>query len=616
MTTYNTGNSLGSTSVKDLVDNTENLDTAVNNRSTDVWIDRLGNERLTWEGMTRLSNLGAAVEAAERAEDAATTAVAANRTIFRATKVELLAAMQGPPVQEEETPGQVTNDPGDSPENPVNGNYVWRSGTLIYSDVQPVNAEAINSLDNQLNDVSVSAGSPKKTYWEFHNTYPPNPALAGRAKLFATKARKVYGSIKKSGEWELNGVGASSGSGNFKLDSLTQILVEILFGQSLSLGVNSLPLASLSQPFSNITFGAGPKSTKAGSTGINPGTDTTKPLVEDENTGDTVNVNGPRGETPCSGSANYASLLLSREGINPSELVLFGSSAGHGAYTIIQLNVQSAWMQVWRDHVTEATARAAELGKSAVITHLPWIQGETKAEQTWQEYAQMLIEIYWYQVAFVKQATGQVWTPPMAMTQTYGVADLTPPATAQLWLARTYPENFKIIAPTYCFPHADDNVHLTNVGSKLLGCYFGRFRAYLASNRPWVNYVTPGIPELVSPTVIRIPHISGYPLQLLGDTPQHGYAVFLSGVDNPVTSVSVGGVPNRDVFLEVANPIMDIAASRVRYARDFKPAGITQDGGMGGLCDTSPDEVVINGASYPLLNYCPNYFETPITSVI
>lgn len=50
MTTYNTGNPLGSTAVKDLYDNAENLDVAVNGTQT-TWLDRLGRLRKAWQGI-------------------------------------------------------------------------------------------------------------------------------------------------------------------------------------------------------------------------------------------------------------------------------------------------------------------------------------------------------------------------------------------------------------------------------------------------------------------------------------------------------------------------------------------------------------------------------------
>lgn len=57
MTTYNTGNPIGSANVKDLYDNAENLDTAVNG-TEQTWTDRLGRERLTLDGAIVLQATG------------------------------------------------------------------------------------------------------------------------------------------------------------------------------------------------------------------------------------------------------------------------------------------------------------------------------------------------------------------------------------------------------------------------------------------------------------------------------------------------------------------------------------------------------------------------------
>lgn len=51
MTTYKTGNPLGSTSVKDLYDNAENFDIALNERASRSWEDRLGATRKSWYGI-------------------------------------------------------------------------------------------------------------------------------------------------------------------------------------------------------------------------------------------------------------------------------------------------------------------------------------------------------------------------------------------------------------------------------------------------------------------------------------------------------------------------------------------------------------------------------------
>ena len=51
MTTYSTQNPLGSADPRDLYDNAENLDEAVNSTTSDTWVDRLGVERKTYRGM-------------------------------------------------------------------------------------------------------------------------------------------------------------------------------------------------------------------------------------------------------------------------------------------------------------------------------------------------------------------------------------------------------------------------------------------------------------------------------------------------------------------------------------------------------------------------------------
>ncbi|MGK0663638.1 hypothetical protein [Serratia marcescens] len=58
MTTYNTGNPLGSTDPRDLYDNAQNLDNAINGGS-EPWQDRFGRNRISYEGLVnKISLLG------------------------------------------------------------------------------------------------------------------------------------------------------------------------------------------------------------------------------------------------------------------------------------------------------------------------------------------------------------------------------------------------------------------------------------------------------------------------------------------------------------------------------------------------------------------------------
>lgn len=56
MTKYNTGDPVGSPSVKNLYDNAENLDHFVNDKNNETWSDRLGHERITYKGMENQFN--------------------------------------------------------------------------------------------------------------------------------------------------------------------------------------------------------------------------------------------------------------------------------------------------------------------------------------------------------------------------------------------------------------------------------------------------------------------------------------------------------------------------------------------------------------------------------
>ncbi|WP_195714706.1 endonuclease/exonuclease/phosphatase family protein [Escherichia coli] len=53
MTTYNTGNPLGSAVAKDLYDNAQNFAHLSNDKENESWKDRFGMERLTWHGMEK-----------------------------------------------------------------------------------------------------------------------------------------------------------------------------------------------------------------------------------------------------------------------------------------------------------------------------------------------------------------------------------------------------------------------------------------------------------------------------------------------------------------------------------------------------------------------------------
>lgn len=70
MTTYNTGNPLGSQDPRDLFDNAQNLDDAANSQASETWNDRFGKSRKTWHGIEKQAQLDIATAVAEAVEAA------------------------------------------------------------------------------------------------------------------------------------------------------------------------------------------------------------------------------------------------------------------------------------------------------------------------------------------------------------------------------------------------------------------------------------------------------------------------------------------------------------------------------------------------------------------
>lgn len=212
MTTYNTGNPVPSTDPRDLRDNAENYDTAMNDRDSPSWIDRLGRPRKTFAEIERLADPGTVLAAVESAEDAAKTAVAANRTVFRSTYDLLLAAMQGPPAQPADTPGRVTNDPDPN----KNGDYTWNGTTLIFSNLQPIKESDLDALrdgvdasvadvNKQSRNVAVSALAAFPFQYIFH-TSESSPGYFNNAEITVDKNNKLIGTTSKSANFTFQGI--------------------------------------------------------------------------------------------------------------------------------------------------------------------------------------------------------------------------------------------------------------------------------------------------------------------------------------------------------------------------------------------------------------------------
>lgn len=382
------------------------------------------------------------------------------------------------------------------------------------------------------------------------------------------------------------------------------------YGQSLAVGAQSLPLLSTSQPYSNITFNAGPRST--GAAGDNPGLDATKALVEDEIANYSGFVNP--GETPCSGAANTLSESAAwRAGIDPANLIVLASTAGHGGYRIDELDKAAAWYPKLIEHVQAGADLTPDTYACNVVF---WIQGEADAiaGTTAASYKADLIQLQLDLQADIRAITGQHSPVYLVVMQTTHLATTTGAAIQQAqYEAAVETDEIIIAAPMYHLGRYSDGIHLSNTGSRQAGAHIGDVAATLIAEG-----VIPDKWECVSAvargTSLRLKfNAPVLPLFLdtsgLASTTDYGFAV--SDGTGTLTLSGIA-VQNDDEVVLTLNRSLG-ASPVLRYARDYMAAsGPSISGGASGnLRDSNSATVILGGTTIPLWTPCPA-FEIPI----
>lgn len=409
-------------------------------------------------------------------------------------------------------------------------------------------------------------------------------------------------------KFEAVGLNSSSQSqqNNHKYFPQKPLVLEInhvlSYGQSLSVGATATTILSTSQPYANLTFSTGPRKDTEATSVI--------PLVEQFNNPSSDGY-ANRGETHCSGMANYASQsMLKENGVNPANHVIFASTAGHGGYTIDQLKKGSAWYSVLIDHVTKA--KELNAGKTYHVPVVPWIQGENNAvsgglQTSYAEYKANLTQLQIDANTDIKAITAQI-DPIRFITYQMSYAARTWPdiAKAQLDLAREN-DNFMLATPMYHFPYAGDNVHLTNVGYKWMGAYFGRaYKQYMIEGRK-PDFINPLYAYIKGDQIVVKFDVPTLPLQIdtatLASTTNAGFKVMNGASEIAITSVTAS---DDTVTLQLASTPTDNV--QVRYALDYLGAGLAITGGASGnLRDSTSDSIEIAGVTKPLYHVCPHF---------
>lgn len=270
----------------------------------------------------------------------------------------------------------------------------------------------------------------------------------------------------------------------------TQIKQIIGYGQSLSVGLTSIPPISTSQTHQNIMLASGVR-LRPGDVGYNK--TSFVPLIEEVGT-----FSPTQGETPVSGMCNGIVRRAIDEGEDVARWVMAGMVPGRSGWSVEQLSpaplgTQQAYEKMV-EMVTDCNALAASLGNSYSVWGYYWMQGESNYQDAWErsgyQYGEYELALFDRLTTDILAITGQLFRPYLF---SYQVAahrkynrDSMPIALAQWRLSQQRPD-LVISAPCYMFPVSADNLHLTNEASWLMGEYMGRaaFETMVRRNGKW-----------------------------------------------------------------------------------------------------------------------------------
>lgn len=390
------------------------------------------------------------------------------------------------------------------------------------------------------------------------------------------------------------------------------------YGESLSVGATATNILSTTQPYLNTTFGFTVGGTIYASPRMDVAATSIQPLREIFYS-PASDGGGNRGETHCSGAANYASLEFIRGGVSPQDHIIFASTAGYGGAKISDLAKGGAIYPRVLNHINKA--RELYAGKSHKAIFTPFIIGTNDAfyATSYLNFKNTFQQVHFDFNADVKALTGQEEDVLFAIVQiSYGVRTQ-PQISKALWDLPQENENFLFVTPTYHLQHSE-GTHLTNIGYKRLGAYYGRAYAQYFLEGRFPDYIKP-LSAMVEGNKVTLKFdVPTLPLQIdrtsLAITTDDGFKVYLLDDDGLIAKDSNG--------LDIVLPISTITATNdtvilelgslatnqilVRYAMDYLGTGLNiLNGASGNLRDSTPDSVVIGNTPQPLYHVCPHF---------
>lgn len=375
------------------------------------------------------------------------------------------------------------------------------------------------------------------------------------------------------------------------------------YGESYTMGASAETVLSTSQPYSNLTFDSGPRKDVEATSIIKLREFFKDPSIEGPTYHD-------RGETCCSGAANYASVrIMKQRGIAPNNHVIFASTAGHGSFKLTDLIKGAPWYPKIVEHINKAKELINDPEYTPQIIN--FVQGANDAAVSSRTpkatYKPMLAQLQVDAETDIKAASGKNNPIRFMLAQmSYGTRAWPDIAATHLELCKES-DKFMFVTPMYHFPYAGDHVHLTNVGYKWMSAYFGRaYDQYIYENRK-PDFINPLNAYVENDTVIVKFDVPTLPLQIdtvtLAKTQNSGFKVMSGAIELVIEEVTASN--DTAVIKLSAAPTGDV---QVRYGLDYQGDGLhLTEGASGNLRDSTKEFIQILGSIKPLYHLCPHF---------
>ena len=386
----------------------------------------------------------------------------------------------------------------------------------------------------------------------------------------------------------------------------------ISYGQSVAVGLASMPVVSSVQPHDSLMFVGGVR-TLYTTTERSAVYTSLVPLIEE--------IDGDAGESPTAGTLEMVNdLRFSEDGVayTQSPERYLGSNPAWGGLPLSDLTYGSIAFLGFTEDILYGAARAQELGSPYRVGAVTWAQGEADyiLGTTREDYMAGMKTLKDWVNVYSTTYSGDATPVPFIQHQVsshiaWGVG-YPHIALAQTDLADTTP-GFYVATPSYMMDYSD-GVHLTGPSSKWLGAYYGLvYKRVIVDKAQW-KPLSPSEVTANGSTIQATFHVPQPPLVLdtgsVSDPGNYGFSVVTSQ-GSAIEIVSVSITSDDTVTLVTTEPVP--ADAKLRYAFNGSGYSGRLSGPRGNLRDSQGDVLVFDpsGIDRRMDNWCV-IFETEI----